>query len=888
MPADGSGRNGVLVVLEAAGEDEEASGLPTVGRAGYYLWTQLSKLGLERDEFRIHNVLSCRPPGNRLSNQPYESDCITHCSPNLDRTIADHRVLCERLGKHQVILALGRIALKRIMGWAENEAILKEDYHGYVHRSDRYDCWVLSADHPAFLMRGQHHLVPVLQYSAQRAVEIATDGFSYHQPQYLCDPSPVRFTEWLGDYRSALDRDPANTFLSFDIETPMKSKKGEDQLAREDDEDYIILRCSFAFRPGEAVSVPWTMEYLAEIERLFLDPRNQYVTWNGNYDIPRVKNQVEMKGVNHDAMLAWHVLNSALDKRLGMVAPFYAKDAKIWKHLSGSQPAFYNAQDADMALRNYLGIRQDLIRGNQMKPFDRHIVQLNRVLDGMSAAGLQRDEVMRSSAETRLTRMLEETEQKIQGAVPPDARRLQVFKGKPRNMEGVKVRQVRKVAVVCPWCKKVKPPKSHFRVMKKNANVCAALQPVEEEVTIDEYYKEIIWKPSTVQLIAYQAALKQNVIRNRDGRATFDEDAIDKLMRKYPKDPLYPLLLEHRKVQKLRGTYIGVTQPDGRVNGGLRVGRDGLIHPEFTHNPSTLRMACQNPNMQNLPRSSKKEEDLENIVRNLVVARPGYIFLEADYSAIEAVLSAYFARWRDGIRLAKLGVHSYLASHVLGRPADLKWDDDRLRKYFKDIKGSNDPQVNMIYNGCKRAIHLSNYGGTPRKMVQAEPDTFPTVKYATELQEMYFEVAAPIRKWQLQTQLEAHQNGFLRNPFDYIHRFTHVFRNVKEAGKWVRKPGDQANDVLAFLPQSTAAGIIKEAMLRLWEDPQMAAAMRLQVHDSLLLEVREAELDEVRAKLISCMTAPVKELPLPASFRMGEALVIDVDSKVGYRWGAMK
>lgn len=328
-----------------------------------------------------------------------------------------------------------------------------------------------------------------------------------------------------------------------------------------------------------------------------------------------------------------------------------------------------------------------------------------------------------------------------------------------------------------------------------------------------------------------------------------------------------------------------------KVVGGLRTGRDGLIHAEFSDNPSTLRMACQNPNMQNLPRVKKvkegEEEALENIVRNLVVARPGHIFLEADYSAIEAVLSAYFARWRDGIRLAKLGVHSYLASHVLGRPADLSWPDADLKQYFGEIKGSKDPLEQRTYNGCKRAIHLSNYGGTPRKMVQAEPDTFPTVAYAERLQAMYFEVAAPIRKWQLQTQMEAHSNGFLRNPYGYIHRFTHVFRNVKEGGKWIRKPGDQANDVLAFLPQSTAAGIIKEAMLRLGETP-VGECLRLQVHDSLLAEVVKAQLDVIRSILISEMEQPVEELPLPASYGMGTHLKVDVDSKIGERWGAMR
>ena len=1193
VPAEAAGHNGVLVVLEAAGADEELAGVPTVGKAGFYLWSQLAKAGLKREDFWTHNVLSCKPPENRLSNQPYEAAAIAHCAPNLDRTIADHRTMCDRMGKHQVILALGRIAVKRILGLPENDPLLKEDYHGYVHRSERYDCWVLTADHPAFLMRGQHHLMPLLQFAALRAVEIASEGFAYAEPHLLLDPTPEKFAEWVGGYEAALAADPAHTYLSTDIETPRKAKTGEDALVREDDEDYIILRCSFAYREDEAVSVPWTAEYLPLIERMMLNPATTILCWNESYDLPRIKHQMEVRASNVDGMLAWHVLNSALDKRLGFVTPFYWKSARIWKQLAQREPAYYNAIDALAALINFNGIKRDLVAANQWGTFDRHVVQLNTVLNGMSAAGLMRDEVMRQQAEDRLSMMLDDIEVQIQAAVPQRARRYKVYKTKPRSLEGVQSRPVEVLTLVCPWCKKIKPSKAHFKVSKRqpNKNVCGGLEAQEERVIKQEYFKELPWKASTVQLGAYQKSLAQQAVKNRDGRATFDEDAIGKLVKKYPKDPLYPLLLNHRKMAKLLGTYVGRKQPDGRVKGGLRIGKDGAIHPEFQHNPSTLRLACQNPNMQNLPRSSKDDADLANIVRNLVVARPGHVFVEADFSGIEAVLVGYFARDKDYIRLAKLGIHAYLASHVLGRPADLAWPNDKLKKYFKEIKGSDDALVNQVYNGSKRAIHLcltpdhevmtplgwvrldhlrdhqevlvwdatkdqlawnmpthvtreeyagpmiswhgrglsavmtpnhrvpfvqdkggrlytrpvldvpkcaripvsselscgqveswpliqlvvaaqadstitsrgsiqfhlhktrkiirlrgilnqlqfkwsekpckcggvyirvktgdklwpyldqitksfkidallqlslpirrqmlaellhwdgnisnghmtystkeqanadaaqmlahttgcqaliryvyvkgvryhivsfnrckwarkavldttvvpykgmvycitvptsyflvrhdnrvsitgnSAYGGSPYQMHRAEPETFATVKDAQRIQDIYWSICPLVHTWQLQTQLSAHTNGHLRNPYNYIHRFTHVFRHVKEAGKWVRKPGDQANEVLAFLPQSTAAGIIKEAMLRLWEDPQMARCLRLQVHDSLLLEVPEDELDIVREKLVACMTAPVEALPLPASYRMGSHLVIDVDTKVGQRWGMMR
>lgn len=879
--------NGVLVVLEAAGADEAAAGRPTVGKAGYYLWNSLKRVDLYRENFRIHNILSCQPPDNKLAGMPYEMAAINCCAPLLASTISEHKRVCEERGQHPTILALGVIAFRELMGLRRGDPLLSKDYHSYVHWSPKHECWVVAGYHPSYLMRGNHHELPTLLFAAQRAVEVARDGFAYAKPNLLLDPDPAVFGSWCDDYFRSLNFDPS-TYLSIDIETPKKSKAGEDELAREDEEDYIILRCSFAFNTSGAVSVPWNAEYMPLLERLFKEKRNRLVGWNLAYDIPRIKNQLEASGVLCDGMLWWHVLNSALPKRLGFVTPYYWHNAKMWKHLSQETPAYYNALDALAALINVNGIERDLKKVGQWHVVARHVIELGKVLSAMATSGLKRDVAGRAAAETTLTTLLQETEAKIQQAVPEAARKVRLYKKKPKKMDGVKVRLRPTSVKRCEVCGEEAPKKPHFKIFKKKVNPCggADVKLIQEER--EEFYRDVEWKPSKVSLSAYQTATKQRSIWNRQrGSVTFDENAIRSLLRQYPSDPLYPLILDHRQYQKLRGTYIGITQPDGSIKGGLSVGRDGRIHPEFTMNPSTLRLACQNPNMQNLPRASSGA--LEAMVRNLVVAGEGNLFLEADYAAIESVLTAYFARWADGIRLAKLGIHSYLASHVLGRPADLTWSDADLKAYFKEIKGSKDAETQRIYNACKRCVHGSNYGMTPRKMVMSEPETFPTESYATRIQDTYFDVAAPIRKWHLQTQLEAHTNGQLRNPFGYTLAFQHVFHNVKEFGEWVRKPGEQANTALAFLPQSTAAAIIKESMLRLFFEryEEVGQYLRLQVHDSLLSEVPAERIDEVKAIKKEEMTRPIPELPLPASYGLGELLVIDVDSKVGVRWGEM-
>lgn len=894
VPASGTGANGVLLVMEAAGENEAREGMPAVGKAGYYLFQNLQRVGISREDFRVHNVLSCRPPNNFLAKAPYELEVIQHCSPLLDATIFDMQERCKANGKTFVIWTLGRVAFKRIMGLTDKSPILREDYLNYVFWQPAYRAYVLASDHPSYLMRGNNHLLPVLQFGAKRALEIAEHGFTYTIPDYLLDPNPSTFSQWVQDYLKYLAAHPEAP-LSYDIETPYKQGKSEEKVAREDDDDYTILRCSFAYIPGQAISVPWNASYKPYLEEIFASPGDKCGWNNSGYDSKRVRVQMPINGNEIDGMLAWHVLNSALPKSLGFVTPFYAQSAEMWKHLSDSQPAFYNAKDADMALVNYLGIRGDLSTTDLGKVFDRHVIQLNRVLSYMSGKGVLRDEVLRRDSEVRLSHMLDEVEASMVESVPQEARKFQVYKKTPKVVEGlIQVEQVAQVKR-CSICGLLSPKKAHFKAVSAKRrklgedNVCEDADVVSSQETVTRWAKPLEWKVSKVGLSSYQKALRhQAIINRREHKVTFDEDAIKQLIKRYPKDTLYPSILKHRELTKLIGTYIGVTNPvTGQVIGGMPMGRDGRGHPEFTHNPSTLRLAC--PFFHTLPRA-KQADDLQTIIRNLIIASPGSLLFEADFSAIEAVLVGYFAGLPDYIRLSKMGIHSYLASHVLGRPADLKWSDEDLKAYFLSIKKSKEQDVQDIYNGCKRAIHLSGYGGTPKKMHTSEPDVFKTVKDAERLQGIYFDLFPAVKKWQFSCQLQADKDGFLRNPFSYIHRFYRVFTYKKEGGKWVRGQGDDQNRVLAFLPQSTAAGIIKEAMLRLYFDrfEEAGQYMRLQVHDSLVSDVPLEKVEEVKAVMEEEMSRPVPELRLPASFGMGDYLSIGVESKQGPRWGELR
>ena len=265
VPADGSGDNGVLMVLEAGGGNEAETGIPVTGTAGQYLFSNLKRVDIDREGFRIHNVLSCSPPGNKLVKMPYEEEAIANCAPFLDETIAEMQERCKRNGKSFTILTLGKTAFKRIMGYTDRDAIMRKDYQCYVHWNERYSAFVVAADHPAFLMRGKNALLPVLQFATRRALEVAEHGFTYDNPTYLCDPTSSTFATWIKDYIRAWERDPEGVALAYDIETPYKTGKDEADIAVEDADDYTILQCSFAYDQETAVSIPWRPEYMAGV-----------------------------------------------------------------------------------------------------------------------------------------------------------------------------------------------------------------------------------------------------------------------------------------------------------------------------------------------------------------------------------------------------------------------------------------------------------------------------------------------------------------------------------------------------------------------------------------------------------------------------------------------
>ena len=137
----------LMFIGEGPGADEDAQGLPFVGRAGQLLNNMITAMGLKREQVYIANIVKCRPPGNRT---PERDECET-CSPFLMRQI--HMI------RPKVIVELGATAAKNLLGVNDSMASMRGRFYDFspprpiADAGEPFECKLAVTYHPAFLLR---------------------------------------------------------------------------------------------------------------------------------------------------------------------------------------------------------------------------------------------------------------------------------------------------------------------------------------------------------------------------------------------------------------------------------------------------------------------------------------------------------------------------------------------------------------------------------------------------------------------------------------------------------------------------------------------------------------------------------------------------------------
>jgi uracil-DNA glycosylase family 4 len=133
--ADGDPNARLMFVGEGPGADEDASGLPFVGKAGQLLNNMITAMGLQREEVYIANIVKCRPPGNRTPEFIEATTCSQFLLKQID------------IVRPEVIVALGATAATYLLGVRQSLASLRGQWHSARGAK------VAVTYHPAFLLR---------------------------------------------------------------------------------------------------------------------------------------------------------------------------------------------------------------------------------------------------------------------------------------------------------------------------------------------------------------------------------------------------------------------------------------------------------------------------------------------------------------------------------------------------------------------------------------------------------------------------------------------------------------------------------------------------------------------------------------------------------------
>ncbi len=303
------------------------------------------------------------------------------------------------------------------------------------------------------------------------------------------------------------------------------------------------------------------------------------------------------------------------------------------------------------------------------------------------------------------------------------------------------------------------------------------------------------------------------------------------------KHPVIDKVLEYRGLKKLLSTYVEAL-PE------LVDKKTGRIHTSFNQAvASTGRLSSNNPNLQNIPIREERGRE----IRIAFVPAEGHIFFSADYSQIELRLMAHLSRDKSMISDFMSGndIHAATASKIFG--VDI---GEVTREMRSRAKTAN---FGIIYG-------ISSFGLSERLTIGR--------KEAKELIDGYFNSYPGVKTYMDESIRKARAAGYVTTMFGR----RRYLRDINSRNQVVR--GNAERNAINAPIQGTAADIIKIAMVRIHDRlkaGKFRSKMILQVHDELIFEVYNSELEEIKSIVLHEMSNAARlEVPLKVDWGTGK------------------
>ncbi len=321
------------------------------------------------------------------------------------------------------------------------------------------------------------------------------------------------------------------------------------------------------------------------------------------------------------------------------------------------------------------------------------------------------------------------------------------------------------------------------------------------------------------------------VKKTATGARSTDEEVLEKLAEDYP---LPAKLLEHRSLSKLKGTYTDKLAQ-------LANPRTGRVHTHYAQAVAvTGRLSSNDPNLQNIPIKTAEGRR----VREAFVAPAGRVIASADYSQIELRIMAHLSGDQALLHAFQHGldVHRATAAEVFGVTVDQVSSEQR--RYAKVIN------FGLIYG-------MSSFGLAKNLGIET--------KAAAAYIDKYFQRYPGVKQYMDDTKAQAKARGYVETVFG-----RRLYLPEINSPNGPRRAGAERAAINAPM-QGTAADLIKLAMVAVQKEldaHQPDIQMIMQVHDELVFELPEAEVDWVR-KQIPRLMAEVAELKVPLLAEVG-------------------
>lgn len=321
--------------------------------------------------------------------------------------------------------------------------------------------------------------------------------------------------------------------------------------------------------------------------------------------------------------------------------------------------------------------------------------------------------------------------------------------------------------------------------------------------------------------------------RIKDNNYSTSKDILDKIKDKHE---IVNLILEYRAVAKVKSNYI-----TGLIN---EITNDNKIHTVYNQTLTrTGRLSSERPNLQNIP----IRDEIGKLIRKAFIPSDGYKIASFDYSQIELRVFAHMASADEMINafLNGIDIHTKTASQIFN--VDIKDVSADMRRKAKAVN------FGIIYG-------ISSFG--------LSEDLGINIEEAKHFIDKYLETFPGIKNYMNTLIQDAYKNGYVKT----LMNRKRVIDEINNKNYIIRQSGERM--ALNTPIQGSAADILKKAMIEIdkeMEKLNLKSKMLVQVHDELVFEVLESEIDILKELVIRIMTNTYKlKVPLDVKYEIGD------------------